>query len=36
MEQLFGQRVYLRLWAKVKEGWADDVRAIQSLGYDSE
>ena len=36
MEKLFDDKVYLRLWVKVKEGWADDVRAIQSLGYDSE
>ncbi len=36
MEKMFGDRVFLRLWVKVKEGWADDARAIQSLGYDSE
>ncbi|MCB1757259.1 MAG: GTPase Era [Gammaproteobacteria bacterium] len=36
MEALFGQKVFLQLWVKVKEGWADDARAIQSLGYDSD
>ncbi len=36
MEKLFGQKVFLQLWVKVKEGWADDVRAIQNLGYESE
>lgn len=36
METLFGQKVFLQLWVKVKEGWADDLRALQSLGYDSE
>lgn len=36
METLFGQKVFLRLWVKVKEGWADDLRALQSLGYDSD
>jgi GTP-binding protein Era len=33
MERLFDNRVYLRLWAKVKENWSDDERALKSLGY---
>ena len=33
MEKLFGQKVFLKLWVKVKEGWADDERALKSLGY---
>ncbi|MGE0080631.1 MAG: GTPase Era [Thiohalomonadaceae bacterium] len=33
MEKLFQYRVFLRLWAKVKEGWSDDERALRSLGY---
>ena len=33
MNELFGQRVHLRLWIKVKSGWADNERAIQSLGF---
>lgn len=36
METLFGQKVFLQIWVKVKEGWADDLRALQSLGYDSD
>ncbi len=36
MEALFGQKVFLQLWVKVKEGWADDLKALQSLGYDSD
>ncbi len=33
MEALFGRKVFLQLWVKVKEGWADDERALLSLGY---
>ncbi len=33
METLFGRKVHLELWVKVKEGWADDERALRSLGY---
>ena len=34
MEKLFGCRVMLELWVKVRGGWADDERALKSLGYD--
>lgn len=33
MEALFGQKVFLETWVKVKQGWADDERALRSLGY---
>ena len=33
MEKLFGGKVYLETWVKVKSGWADDARALKSLGY---
>jgi GTPase len=33
MEKLFGSKVYLETWVKVKGGWADDERALKSLGY---
>lgn len=33
IEKLIGQKVFLRLWVKVKSGWADSERALQSLGY---
>ncbi|HFD79319.1 MAG TPA: GTPase Era [Gammaproteobacteria bacterium] len=33
MQRAFGCKVFLQLWVKVKEGWADDERALRSLGY---
>jgi GTP-binding protein Era len=33
MEELFGSKVMLNLWVKVKGGWSDDERALRSLGY---
>jgi GTP-binding protein Era len=33
MELLFDQQVFLETWVKVKSGWADDERALRSLGY---
>ncbi|MBT0728157.1 GTPase Era [Rosenbergiella australiborealis] len=33
MEEMFESRVHLELWVKVKSGWADDERALRSLGY---
>ncbi|WP_420195249.1 GTPase Era [Marinobacter sp. GH_1] len=32
MERMFGSKVMLRLWVKVKRGWADSDRALKSLG----
>ena len=34
MEKLFGAKVFLEVWVKVKSGWADDERALKSLGYE--
>lgn len=33
LEPLLESKVNLKLWVKVKEGWADDERALRSLGY---
>ena len=34
IEVLLDSKVMLRIWTKVKSGWADDDRALRSLGYD--
>jgi len=33
MESLFGCKVRLKLWVKVKKGWTDDEKALIRLGY---
>ncbi len=34
LEKLFDSKVFLEVWVKVKSGWADDERALKSLGYE--
>jgi len=34
MERLFGGKVFLEVWVKVKSGWADDERALKRMGYE--
>lgn len=34
LNRLFGERFHLNLWVKVREGWADDARALQQLGVE--
>ena len=33
MERLFGARVFLEVWVKIKGGWADDERQLGLMGY---
>lgn len=33
LERLLQRKVFLRTWVKVRSGWSDDERALQSLGY---
>ena len=33
MERLFGMKVFLQLWVKVKEGWRQDEQMLSTLGY---
>ena len=32
MEKLFDTKVFLKIWVKVKSGWADDIRCLRELG----
>ncbi len=34
MEKMFGAKVFLEVWIKVRSGWADDARVLKSLGYE--
>jgi GTP-binding protein Era len=34
MERLFGGKVFLEVWVKVKSGWTDDAARLKALGYD--
>jgi GTP-binding protein Era len=34
MEKLFGGKVYLEVWVKVRKGWSDDEAKLRQLGYD--
>ncbi|ALU42528.1 MULTISPECIES: GTPase Era [Pseudoalteromonas] len=33
LEEMLDNKVFLECWVKVKSGWADDERALRSLGY---
>jgi GTP-binding protein Era len=34
MERLFGGRIFLELWVKVRSGWSDDEALLRRFGYD--
>jgi len=33
METMFGGKVFLQLWVKVRENWSDDDGLLRQLGY---
>jgi len=34
MEQMFGKKVYLKTWVKVRKKWGTDEKALKQFGYD--
>ena len=34
LERLWGGKVFLELWVKVRSGWADDDARVRSFGYE--
>ncbi len=34
MEHMFGGKVFLEVWVRVRSGWADDAAALKNLGID--
>ena len=36
LEKLFGTKVYLNLWVKVKENWRESARTVSNFGYNDE
>jgi GTPase len=34
MERLFGGKVFLEVWVRVRSGWADDQAALKRMGYE--
>ena len=33
MERLFGMKVFLELWVKVRKSWREDEQTLVELGY---
>jgi GTP-binding protein Era len=33
MEKLFGGKVHLEVWVKVKSGWTENQQLLKQLGY---
>jgi GTP-binding protein Era len=33
MEKLFGGKVFLEVWVKVKRGWTENRQVLKQLGY---
>jgi GTP-binding protein Era len=34
LEELFGQKVFLRMWVKVSRDWSDNEKSMRQLGFD--
>ena len=36
LNRLFGRRIHVELWVKVKANWADSARALRAFGYEGQ
>jgi len=34
LQELLGEKVFLKLWVKVSRDWSDNIRALKQFGYD--
>jgi len=34
LEKLYGAKIYLELWVRIKKGWADDEKLVRQYGYE--
>lgn len=34
LEELFGGKIFLKLWVKVRADWSDDARSLRQLGFE--
>lgn len=34
LQELFEEKIYLRMWVKVSKDWSDNVRALKQFGYE--
>jgi GTP-binding protein Era len=34
LQELFGEKIFLKLWVKVRRDWPDNIRALKQFGYD--
>jgi len=34
MEKVFGKKVFLQIWVKVRSGWADNAAVLRQLGHE--
>lgn len=34
MEKVFGKKIFLQIWVKVRSGWADNVNVLRQLGHE--
>ncbi len=34
MQEMFGKKIFLTTWVKVKEKWSDNARSLQQMGFD--